>query len=61
MMKSEEKLSKAQELKRRKYGVKLDEENEKGTVFSTAKQTIRKNRHVLGGGCVKDKQQDSGQ
>ena len=31
----------------------LDEENEKGTVFRVAKQIVRNNRDVVGGGCVR--------
>ena len=47
-------ISKAQEVERRKFGVKLEEENEKGTIFRVAKQIVRNNRDVVGGGCVKD-------
>jgi hypothetical protein len=47
-------ISKAQEVERRKFGEKLDEEDGKGTVFRVAKQIVRNNRDVVGGGCVKD-------
>ena len=33
----------------------MDDEEEKGHVFRVAKQMLRKNRDVVGGGCVKDK------
>ena len=46
-------ISKAQEVERRKFGEMLDEENEKGTVFRVAKQIVRNNRDVVGGGCVR--------
>jgi len=47
-------VSKAQEVERRKFGERLDVEDRKGTVFRVAKQIVRKNRDVVGGGCVKD-------
>ena len=47
-------ISKAQEVERRKFGERLDEEDEKGTVFRVAKQIVRNNRDVVGAGCVKD-------
>ena len=46
-------ISKAQEVERKKFGERLDDENEKGTVFRVARQIVRKNRDVVGGGCVK--------
>ena len=45
---------KAQEEERKKFGEMLDEEDGKGTVFRVAKQMVRSNRDVVGGGCVKD-------
>jgi hypothetical protein len=45
---------KAQELERKRFGEKLDEEDRKGAVFRVAKQIKRKNNDVVGGGCVKD-------
>ena len=47
-------IAKAQDAEQRKFGEKLDEEDSKGTVFRVAKQMVRKNREVVGGGCVKD-------
>jgi hypothetical protein len=47
-------VSKAQEIERKKFGEMLDEEDKKGTVFRVAKQIVRKNGDVVGGGCVKD-------
>ena len=47
-------IAKAQEAEQRKFGEKLDEEDSKGTLFRVAKQIVRKNREVVGGGCVKD-------
>ena len=38
----------------KKFGEMLDEEDGKGTVFRVAKQMVRSNRDVVGGGCVKD-------
>ena len=32
----------------------LDEADEKGTIFRVAKQIVRNNRDVVGGGCIKD-------
>ena len=32
----------------------LDKEDRKGMVFRVAKQIVRKNGDVVGGGCVKD-------
>ena len=32
----------------------MDEEYKKGTLFRVAKQMKRKNRDIVGGGCVKD-------
>jgi len=45
---------KAREVERKKFGEKLEEENEKGTVFRVAKQMVRSNRDVVGGDCIKD-------
>jgi hypothetical protein len=45
---------KAQEEERRKFSDQLDVEDRKGTVFRVAQQIVRKNRDVVGGGCVKD-------
>jgi hypothetical protein len=47
-------VSKAQEVERKKFGKKLDEEDGKGNVFRVAKQLVRKNRDVVGEGCIKD-------
>ena len=33
----------------------MDDQEEKGHVFRVAKQMVRKNRDVVGGGCVKGK------
>src|SRR5260221_512039 len=48
-------IFKAQEAERKKFGDLLDDEDEKGHVFRVAKQMVRKNRDVVGGGCVKDR------
>src|SRR5260221_3765 len=48
-------IFKAQEAERKKFGELLDDEDEKGHVFRVAKQMVRKNRDVVGGGCVKDR------
>ena len=45
---------KAREVERKKFGDKLEKENEKGKVLRVAKQMVRNNRDVVGGGCVKD-------
>jgi len=42
-------VHKAQEVKRRKFGEKLDEEDGKGNIFRIATQIMRKNRNVVGG------------
>jgi Reverse transcriptase (RNA-dependent DNA polymerase)/Endonuclease/Exonuclease/phosphatase family len=47
-------VSKAQEEERKRFGDELDDENRKGTVFRVARQMVRKNRDVVGGGCVRD-------
>ena len=47
-------ISKAQEVERKKFGEKLDEEDRKGMVFRVAKQIAKNNRDVVGGGCIKD-------
>jgi len=44
---------KARKIERSKFGEKLHEENEKGTVFRVAKQIVRINRDIVGGGSVK--------
>ena len=45
---------KAQEVERKKFGEQLDRKDGKGTVFRVAKQIVKKNQDVVGGGCVKD-------
>ena len=47
-------VSKAQEIERKKFDEMLDEEDRKRTVFRVAKQIVKKNADVVGGGCVKD-------
>ena len=47
-------IAKAKEVERRKFGEILDEADEKGTIFRVAKQVVRNNRDVIGGGCIKD-------
>ena len=47
-------VSKAQETARKKFGEELDEEDRKGGVFRAAKQIVKSNRDIVGGGCVKD-------
>jgi hypothetical protein len=47
-------ISKAQEMERKRFGEKLDEEDRKGTVFRVAKQIVGRNRDVVGSGCAKD-------
>ena len=47
-------ISKAQAAESKSFGEMLDEANGKGNVFRIAKQIIRKNEDVVGGGCVRD-------
>jgi hypothetical protein len=47
-------VTRAQEIERQKFCEKLVEEDKKGNVFRVAKQIVRKNRDVVGEGCVKD-------
>ena len=44
----------AQEEARKDFGEMLDNEDRKGTVFRVAKQIVRSNKDVVGGGCVKN-------
>ena len=46
-------IYRAKEAERRKFGERLEEEDKKGNVFRVAKQLVRKNKIVVGGGCVK--------
>ena len=46
-------IAKAKEVERRKFGEFLDKADEKGTIFKVAKQVVRNNRDVIGGGCIK--------
>ena len=34
----------------------MDREDAKGKVFRVVKQMVRRNKDVVGGGCIKDKQ-----
>ena len=45
-------IAKALEDEHRNFGEKMNEEDRKGTVFRVAKQIVRKNREVVGGGCI---------
>ena len=47
-------VSKAQETARKRFGEELDEEDRNGGVFRAAKQIVKSNRDIVGGGCVKD-------
>ena len=40
-------------MEQKKFGEELDEAEKKVTVFRVAKQIARKNKDVVGGGCVK--------
>jgi len=46
----------AQEAGRKEFGAKLDEAEGRGQVFKVARQIVQKNKDVVGGGCVKDKE-----
>jgi hypothetical protein len=46
-------ISKAQAVEQKKFGEELEDAEKKGTVFRVAKQIARKNKDVVGGGCVK--------
>src|SRR5258706_5276346 len=48
-------IFKAQELERKTFGAQLDEENMKGHLFRIAKQMVKKNKDVVGAGCVKER------
>src|SRR5271163_4445121 len=47
-------VEKAKEEARKRLGEDLDNGDKKGSVFRVAKQIVKKNRDVVGGGCVKD-------
>ena len=49
-------IAKAKEGETKKWGESLDREDGKGKVFRVVKQMVRRNRDVVGGGCIKDKQ-----
>ena len=40
-------------MEQKKFGEELEDAEKKGTVFRVAKQIARKNKDVVGGGCVK--------
>ena len=44
----------AKNAERLKFCEELEDENRKGNVFRVAKQLVRKNKDVVGAGCVKD-------
>ena len=44
----------AKNAERRKFCEELEDEDRKGNVFRVAKQLVRKNRDVVGAGCVRD-------
>ena len=46
-------ISKAQAEEKKKFVEDLEEAENKGTVFRVAKQIVRRNKDVVGGGCVK--------
>jgi hypothetical protein len=48
-------IAKAKEAERKKLGEALDRQDEKGKVFRVAKQMVKRNKDVVGGGCVKDR------
>jgi hypothetical protein len=48
-------IAKAQETGRKDFVNMLDKAEEKGQIFRVAKQIVNKNKDVVGGGCVKDK------
>ena len=48
-------ISRAKEAARRKLGDSLESADGKGELFRVAKQIVRKNKEVVGGGCVKDR------
>ena len=48
-------IFKAQELERKTFGAQLDEENMKRHLFRIAKQMVKKNKDVVGAGCVKER------
>jgi hypothetical protein len=51
---SNQAVSRAKEAERQKLGESLDTEDGKGNLFRVVKQMVRKNKDVVGGGCVKD-------
>jgi hypothetical protein len=48
-------IGKAKESERRKIGESLDEEDGKGRLYRAVKQMVKRNKDVVGGGCMKDK------
>jgi hypothetical protein len=48
-------IHKAKEVETQKLGERLEKEDGKGNLFRIAKQMVKGNRDVVGGGCVKDK------
>jgi hypothetical protein len=49
-------ISRVKEAERKEWSESLEKENEKGTIFKVVKQVVRKNRDVVGGGCMKNGQ-----
>ena len=47
-------IFKAKNAERLKFCEELKDEDQKGNVFRVAKQLVRKNRDVVGAGCVRD-------
>jgi len=47
-------IAKTKEVERQKLGEMLEKEDAKGNLFRVAKQMVKRNRDVVGGGCVKD-------
>jgi hypothetical protein len=49
-------ISTAKREEGKRMGEFLDKENDKGKVFRAVKRMVRRNKDVIGGGCVKDKE-----
>ena len=49
-------IGKQRELERKKLGERLDREDEKGMVFSAVKKMVKRDKDVVGGGCMRNKE-----
>ena len=53
-MEAKKVISRQKEAERKKFGESLDREEERGNVFNMVKKMVRRNRDVVGGGCMKN-------